>query len=706
MERARGHSEDWYLGADVGGTFTDLVLVGPRQVFVRKVLSTTDDYSRAIVEGFMGLLRDGGISPHSVGGIAHGTTIATNAILEHRGAQTGLITTDGFRDILELRRLRMPRLYDLAWVKPAPLVPREWRKGVPERCDAAGRVVLPLDEEAVKQVVRELVRGGVQSLAVCLLHSYRAPAHERRVGEIAEAVARDMKAQLDVSLSVDVLPQRMEYERTSTTVINAYVQPVVRRYLASLTERLAASGVDASVSVMQSNGGLTSVESAAGRPVSIIESGPAAGVVGAAYAARSIGLDDMIVFDMGGTTAKASLVEQASPTIAAEYEVGSDVSLTSRVLRGGGYLLRMPVIDIAEVGAGGGSIVWVDSGGALRVRPESAGATPGPVSYGRGGDAPTLTDANVVLGNISTLAGGQVRLDHDAASRALYDRVAMPLGMSVEDAAHGARRVAASTMVQLLRAITVERGRDPRLCSLFAFGGNGPVHAAELAEAMGIGTIVIPAFPGVFSAVGLCLAPVLKHFRRSHSVELSTASLSPLAQTWSLLEKEASAAMGKEGLDSTEYGLTRSLGMKYVGQEDSLNIDRVDPVETLDELNSLVERFRAEHRRTYGYDAGAEDIEVVTLGVTGTSHRFLLPDVLARRFGHSGPRSGGPGSERRVYVGGTDKGWQVMEIHADPTDFVKPKRGPRLLELYDATVLVPDEWTIRLDDDGYLWLSR
>ena len=261
-------------------------------------------------------------------------------------------------------------------------------------------------------------------------------------------------------------------------------------------------------------------------------------------------------------------------------------------------------------------------------------------------------------------------------------------------------------MVQLLRAITVERGRDPRLCSLFAFGGNGPVHAAELAEAMGIGTIVVPAFPGVFSAVGLCLAPVLKHFRRSHPVELSTASLSPLGQTWSSLENEASAAMGKEGLDSTEYGLTRSLGMKYVGQEDSLTIDGVEPVVTLDQLNSLIERFRAEHRRAYGYDAGTEDIEVVTLGVTATSHQFLLPDVLARAFGHSEPRSGARGGGRRVYVGGTGKGWEVVEIHTDPTDFVKPRRGPRVLELYDATVLVPDEWTVRLDDDGYLWLSR
>jgi N-methylhydantoinase A len=651
-------------------------------------------------------LREGRVSPDALAGIAHGTTIATNAILEHRGAKTGLITTEGFRDVLELRRLRMPRLYDMGWVKPDPLVPREWRKGVPERCDARGNVLLNLDEEAVKGTVRDLLSLGVESIAVSLLHSYQFPWHERRVGEIAQSVARSMGVPLDISLSVDVLPQRMEYERTSTTVINAYVQPVVRRYLGSLSKRLTASAVTAPVMVMQSNGGLTSVDAAVRKPAGIIESGPAAGVVGAADWARLVRLDDMIVFDMGGTTAKASMVERGSPTIAAEYEVGSEVSLTSRLLRGGGYLLRMPAIDVAEVGAGGGSIVWVDSGGALRVGPQSAGAEPGPVSYCRGGSAPTLTDANAVLGYVCSLAGGEVVLDHEAASRALSDEVARPLGLSIEEAAYGARRVAVSTMVQLLRAISVERGRDPRKCSLFAFGGNGPLHAAELADAMGIRSVVIPPLPGVFSAVGLCLAPISQHFLRSHTLDLTAASGHPLMMAWNSLAEEASSAMEKESIGPNEYTLTHCVALKYSGQDDSLMIDDVDPIVTAEHVDSLVERFRAEHRRAYGYDAGSGGIEVVTVGVIATSRRLMLPELLASATRHAQRRRVVSRGERRAYVGGDHKRWQLLELHTEPTDFAEPQSGPRILELYDATVLVPEEWTVRLDDNGYIWLNR
>ncbi len=458
------------LGVDIGGTFTDIVLLArDGTVVTKKVSSSTDDYARAIVEGLQEVFAETGLTSTDIAEVLHGTTVASNAILERKGAKTALITTQGFRDILEIRTLRMPRLYDLAWEKPPMLIERRLRFEVDERLTVRGDVERKLRDDEVERIADRLLAEGIEAVAVCLIHAYANPVHERRIGEIL----RRRMPQLLVSLSADVLPEIKEYERSSTTTINAYVMPVVQRYLAALGENLTRIGVASPLLLMQSNGGLTPAAEAARFPVNIIESGPAAGVIGGQVLARRMGESHVITFDMGGTTAKASLIENDTVTRAAEYQVGGGIMIGSRLLTGAGYTLRVPAIDLAEVGAGGGSIVWLDRAGALQVGPHSAGAVPGPVCYDTGGTEPTVTDCNVILGYINPahLVGGALKLNAARARAVVAERVAKPLKLSVEDAAHGTHLIAASNMIRAIRAVSTERGRDPRDYSLFAFGG-------------------------------------------------------------------------------------------------------------------------------------------------------------------------------------------------------------------------------------------
>src|SRR3954470_11261611 len=416
------------VGIDIGGTFSDLVIMDEAgRVSTLKVSSAPDEVIAALVDGLKDLQRRAGLAPSDAIAVVHGTTAATNAILEYRGARTGLITTKGFRDILEIRRLRVGRLYDLGWDKPKPLVPRRLRYEVPERLDVTGAVVEPLDVAEAERVVEAVLASGVEAVAVSLIHAYANPDHERMIGEM---IAERAPA-VFLSLSSEVLPEIGEYERTSTTVVNAYVGPVVDRYLGALEARLAEGGITAPLQMMQSSGGVLRASTARRRPAQVVESGPAAGVVAAVRLARQCDLPNVITVDMGGTTAKASIIENGRAFQMAEYEVGAGISAGSRMFKGGGHLLRVPALDIAEVGAGGGSLVRVDSGGGLRVGPESAGAVPGPVCYGLGNEQPTLTDANLVLGylNQTHLLGGTLPIDGAAAHRALQERVANPLGL-------------------------------------------------------------------------------------------------------------------------------------------------------------------------------------------------------------------------------------------------------------------------------------
>ena len=448
------------LGVDVGGTFTDLVLATEDgRIASRKVLSTSGNYAEAILGGICDVLAEAGIAGDRVEELIHGTTVATNAIIERRGARTGLVTTEGFRDLLEIGRLRLMRLYDMDQERPAPLVRRRWRFEVAERLDYRGKVIRPLDRDSLNQAIAGIAAENIQSVAVCLVHAYANPAHERAVA----AAIRERLPEIYLTVSSEVLPEIREFERTSTTVANAYVMPILDRYLSSLETGLDAFGIRAPLLTMQSNGGVMTASRARARPVQLIESGPAAGVIAAAAMARRVGIANIVSLDMGGTTAKASVVEDYEIRRSSEFEVGGPVSRGSRLNKGGGYLLRTPAIDIAEVGAGGGSIVSLDGAGALHVGPHSAGAVPGPVCYDNGGTAATLTDANITLGYLSQdrLPSG-LRLDAAKARSAIAAQVASPLGLPLEEAAYGAFLVGCAGIARAVRAVTIERGRDPR----------------------------------------------------------------------------------------------------------------------------------------------------------------------------------------------------------------------------------------------------
>jgi len=526
------------VGVDIGGTFTDIVIMDAAGgIVTRKVSSTVDNYARAISEGLAAVFAEHGVTGADVAEVLHGTTIASNAILELKGARTGLITTKGFRDVLELRLLRMPRLYDLSWEKPPMLVERALRLEVDERINVRGEVERALDPAEVEAVLDRLLAERVEAISVCLLHSYRNGAHERMIRDIIRRRAPEMV----LSISSEVLPEIKEYERTSTTVINSYVKPVVGRYLRSLTADLKQVGIAAPLLLMQSNGGLVPAEVAAEMPVHIIESGPAAGVVGAQSLARRAGFDKVISFDMGGTTAKAALVENGEVSRAEEYSVGGGIMIGSRLMSGSGYVLKVPAIDLAEVGAGGGSIIAIDAGGAPKVGPRSAGSFPGPVYYGLGGTEPTVTDANVVLGylNPEHLAGGSVKLDAARSRAVLQEKIASPLALSVEQAAYGAHLVAAANMIRAIKAVSSERGRDPRGFALVAFGGNGPLFAAGMARSLGIRSVIVPPSAGVFSSVGLLYSDVEYHLSRTYRQLTGALDAQELLAAWRALETQA-----------------------------------------------------------------------------------------------------------------------------------------------------------------------
>jgi N-methylhydantoinase A len=684
------------VGVDIGGTFTDIVLLdADGTIHTKKVSSSVDDYARAIVAGLAEVFAETGLAGHDLAEVLHGTTVASNAILELKGARTGLITTKGFRDVLEIRRIRMPKLYDLSWEKPVTLVERYLRLEVDERVDAHGHVLTPLDPTEVERVLDRLLAEKIEALAVCLLNSYANPAHEERIAEIV----RRRAPQLTLSVSAEVLPEIREYERTSTTVINAYVMPIVKRYLGTLRAGLDGRDAKAPLMIMQSNGGLMTDEAAAAKPVHVIESGPAAGVVGAQALARKIGLGKLVTFDMGGTTAKASIVEDGEVSRATEYQVGGGIMHGSRLLTGAGYLLRVPAIDLAEVGAGGGSLVWIDPGGGLQVGPRSAGAFPGPLCYNLGGTEPTVTDANVILGylNPHALAGGAVKLDAARAHQAFEAKVARPLGLGLADAAYGAHVIAASNMMRAIRAVSSERGRDPRDYALFAFGGNGPLFAAGMARQLEMRRIVVPPAPGLFSSFGLLFADVEHHYVRTWRRLARQVEPAALADVLARMEAEARAQLAAEGFGGDAMRLKRSADCRYEGQSFELTVPVESGAVDAGTIAALAEAFAREHERTYGHRAGADEpVEIVSLRVVGQGvpDRPRVPEQL--RIDRTGP--GRTGGIRRVYFG-PELGWRETPI-LDRPDLATPREGPGIVEEYDATCVVPPGARASLDAHG------
>ena len=680
------------VGFDVGGTFTDFALqADDGRLLTGKRLTTPDDPARACVEGLRELIARAGLGWADLVQAVHGTTLGSNVVIERKGGSVALLTTRGFRDVLIIGREKRYQLYDLFIDKPAPLVPRSRIREVTERVAFDGEVLVPLDETGLRETVRALAGEGVASIAVCFLHSYVNPAHERRVAEIV----REEAPEVAVSLSSEVSPVIREYERTSTTVVNAYVMTAVRDYLGRLEEALRALEYRGRLFVMQSGGGIATAQTMARLPVRMIESGPAAGALMAAVYGKLAGQDDLVAFDMGGTTAKLSLIAGGAPQTIHEFELHR-----IRLQPGSGIPMNIQAIDLVEIGAGGGSIARAD-GGVIRVGPDSASAAPGPICYGLGGAEPTVTDANLVLGylNPDYFLGGRMRLDVDAARRGIEAHVARPLGLDVAEAAWGIHQIVTTNMELATRVVSIERGYDPRRLALAAFGGSGPVHGCRLAQALGIPRAILPAAAGVTSAIGLLAAEVKFDLSRSYVTRLQALDPAHLARIVDDMATQGTAVVREAGAAGT-IALARTADMRYVGQGYELAVPIPDgPIDgrTADALRAAFDRVYA-HR--YGYSDAKAAVELVTVGVTvsGAGPEVRLPEQ------RPGTRDAGQARKRDRPAYFTEAGGYVqcpvydrarLPVGATIT-------GPAIVEEPESTTVLPPGTTAEIDAWGNL----
>lgn len=693
----KSSSKSIRIAVDIGGTFTDIVLMSEDAVLHEAKVSTTpDDPSVAVIMGVDALLKELGIAHRDVKEILHGTTVASNTILQKSGPPTGLITTRGFRDVLEIGRIRMPEMFDLTWSKPPPLVPRRFRLEVTGRIAADGSVVEELNDAEVVTAAKQLVAARIEAIAICFINSYRNATHEQR----AEALIRAACPGVLVTSSCAVLPEIKEYERTSTTVVNAYLLSAMRKYLQRLETGFRKAGIEAPILVMTSNGGMIPAALASEKPVLAVASGPAGGVVGGQRLAAAKGEKDIIVFDMGGTTAKAVIVENGEASMTSEYEFRDGISTSSRFIKAGGYMLKVPAIDIAEVGAGGGSLAKIDAGGLLCVGPESAGAFPGPACYNLGNDRPTVTDANIVLGyiNPTSLAGGQLLIDRELSVRAVRAYVAEPLGVTVEEAAHGIRSVANAAMTRAIRAVTVERGRDPRDLSLIAMGGNGGIHAIDLARQLGIRRVTIPPLSGVFSAVGMLGADIEHTYLTTILRPLDEISAPEMQAYMAALSDEVLKRLARDGYSGDRVDLVWQADLRHEGQATELTA----PFEGgADPRARMAERFRAEYLKTYGY-RDQTPIELVKLRLIGRGLRERRLDFKAMRASLRPNKTAMRG--RAVSFNRGDPFVETPVIgRQDLAE--RPRAGPVIIDEFDATIVVPPDATVLRDAVGSVVLE-
>jgi N-methylhydantoinase A len=661
------------VGVDVGGTFTDLVAVSEGELRAEKVPSAPE----APEDGVVDALRASDAGPATLNYLGHGTTVATNAVLEGEWAETGLLTTEGFRDVLEIGRQDRPDVYDFDAEKPDPVVPRDRRIEIPGRLDERGQELTPLDEDAVREAATDLRETGVESVAVCLLFAFEDDAHERRAGEI-------LRTELDcpVSLSARVLPEIREYERSLATALNAALAPIVDRYLRRLEERLADLGVGAPLSVMQSSGATFTAEDARERPVNTLLSGPAAGVRGAAFVAERAGFGDLLTMDMGGTSCDVSLVTGGDPEISTETAVGD-------------YPVGVPAVDLHTVGSGGGSVAWIDAGGALQVGPRSAGADPGPVCYGRGGERPTVTDAHALLGRIDP---GRFLDDPAPESRvrAAFDPLTDAVGGSAEAAARGVLAVANATMERALRVVSVERGRDPRNFTLVAFGGAGPLHAPALAADLGVPRVLVPRAAGVLSALGLLAGDVV--YDRSTSMVRAWAEVDPenLECAFADLEAEGRDRLAAADVPPERRCFERRADLRYRGQSFDLAVGVEDPPD----LAAVAARFHERHRERYGYADPGEPLELVTLRVRARG-AVDPPNLAAAAEG--GSIGDAVVETREAGFGDGVRETPVYDRSALPAGAAFD--GPAVVAGAESTVAVPPDQRAEVDRDGNLLLE-
>ena len=686
------------LGCDIGGTFTDFVLVNDDsgEFFINKCLTTPGDPSEAVEQGIRGLMEQtDGFMPN-VSELIHGTTLVINAIIERKGAKTGLITTKGFRDVLELGREIRYDAYDIFSEYPQPLVPRYLRLEVNERITSDGRVLKDLDPDDVKQALAELTDAGIESLAICLINSYENPQHEKAIQDIVESEAPE----LFLSTSVDVLPQIREYERTCTTATNAYVKPITARYLQKLLDRLESLGFEGKLFIMLSSGGITSVETAREFPVRIIESGPTAAVIASQHYGRMFDIKDIFCFDMGGTTAKSCLIQKGQAGLVSTFEVGR----VQRFKKGSGLPIQVPVVDLMEIGAGGGSIARMSKMGLLQVGPESAGADPGPACYNRGGDNPTVTDADLVLGYLDPnyFLGGTMALDKQASERAIEEKVAKPLGTTAVEAAFGIHDLINETMAAAAKTHIAEKGGNPNIVTISAFGGAGPVHAYGLAKKIGAPRILVPPLAGVGSALGFFTAPVAFDLTRSHRVTLADADFEAIEKLFNELESEGKAIL-QQADETQEIRIERTLQMRFVGQGAETDLS-IDPKPfgswTREDIRN---RFDDVYKKLYGRTYPDTPVEFVTFKVRASlpERPFRIPP-LKRTEGTFEECAKG----ERMAFSLITKGFVPHKVYDRFKLFPGAKfDGPAIIEEKESTIIVGEDGKVEVDEFGFIWIN-
>ncbi len=659
----------WIVGCDTGGTFTDLfALSDAGEARVAKVPSTPPSFDVGVVEGVEAL----GIDPADVETLFHGTTVTTNAVITKTGAPSALVTTTGFRDVLEIRRANREELYDILWDPPPPLVPRRHRLEVDERVDYAGAVVRPLDEASVRDVARKIRARDLRSVAVCLLNAHMNPAHERRVREL---LAQELPG-VDISLSTDILPEPPEFERTATTVANAYCAPVLRAYMDALESRLLERGFRPDVVLVMHNGGGTmTADYAKGAAVKTLNSGPAAGVIAGAAVGVAAGRPNVVCVDMGGTSTDIGVVFDGRPRLTTAFDLEW------------GMPIRFPSIDVISIGAGGGSIAWLDAAGYPRSGPQSAGAEPGPACYGKGGAEPTNTDAHLVLGRLSNdrFLDGRMRLDVEQARAALRTRLAEPLGLGVEEAAEGVLRIANASMVKAIRLMTVERGFDPREFALVAFGGAGGLHAVDLARELQMPEVIVPRHPGVTSAMGLLFVDSLEDFSWAFVRRQDELEPAELERLYVDMEARVVGSLVRQGVPRDEITVSRSVDMRYIGQLHSVTVPLAESSEA--GIAAAVGAFHAEHERQYRYSHPEAAVETSTLRVAARGER-RKPSLTALTYREHETRPSAPDGERLVHF--ADHGWLQTRI-VDRTRLTAGDEiaGPCVVEDVDSTVVLP-----------------
>ena len=668
---------DARVGVDVGGTFTDVVVADADGLTMLKVPSTPDAPDRGVLDGVDAAGEDADLDPEAVDFFAHGTTVATNALLEREWAETALVTTAGFRDAVEIGRQTRPDLYDLRAEKPSPVVPRDRRFEVPERLDRRGEVIEPLDEDAAREVADRVADADVESVAICFLFAFEDDTHERRMAELLDAAGVGCER----SLSSDVLPEIREYERTLATTINAALKPVMNRYLGRLEAGVDDAGVPAAVQVMQSNGGVAPASAARERPVNTLLSGPAAGVRGAAHVAGAADFDDVLTMDMGGTSCDVSLVRDGDPVVSTEGQVGD-------------YPVNVPMVDVHTIGAGGGSVAWVDEGGSLRVGPRSAGADPGPICYGRGGTEPTVTDAHLLLGRIDPGVFFEGSTDEAAVREAVRERLAKPLGLTVTEAAQGILDVANANMERALRVVSVERGHDPRDFSLVAYGGAGPLHAAELAAELDVPRVVVPRSAGVLSALGLLISDVV--YEDGVSAVRPWAAVDPadLTDRFDSLAADHRERLADEGYPPERRRFERAVDLRYRGQSFDLRVPLPDGRLDDGALERVADRFHERHERRYGHASPDEPVELVTVRLR--SRGVVDPPALSVETG--GSTDPDPRTTRAAAFGGDEHETPVYDRSTlAPGASVD---GPAVVEGVESTAVVPPGADASVDDLG------